>query len=264
MDKIKLYMGIPSTGDRVDAQNYFLRRMEKMYGDKIEFVYPEIYVGRIFHDCARNAYVEQFLASGCDILWFLDADIVPSERFLELITLHGDKWKLAGAPYPVWMTQEGFDGPQLTYTVYKAFDKDGTKALAPAAIPDSGQEFVDGVATGCILIRREVIEKLTKPYFEFKYNPETREMTEGEDLGFCRRVNELGYQFYIDYSMLCHHFKKISLLDVSNFLEMQKNMIIDNCDRMIRQVVAKKQLEKLNKPKVEQVKTKLILPDNYK
>ncbi len=251
-------MGIPGTGDRVDAQNYYLRRMEKQYGDRIEFVYPEIYVGRIFHDCARNAYVEQFLASDCDILWFLDSDIVPAERTLDLITEYGDKWDLAGAPYPVWMSQAGFDGPQVSFTVYKDRDNDGK--LYPAPIPESGLDFVGGIATGCIFIRRKVLEKLSKPYFEFKYNPETREMTEGEDLGFCRKVNALGFKFFIDYSMLCHHFKKVSLLDVSNCIESQKQIIVDECDKAIRQVVAKKELQRLNKPRIEPVKSRLILP----
>ncbi len=261
MKKIKVYLGIPSTGERSDAQVYFLRRAQQNYGDKIEFVYPEIYVGRIFHDCARNAYVEQFLKSDCDILWFLDSDVVPPERFLDLVTVHGDKWKLAGAPYPVWMSQPGYDGPQIVYTVY-AKTADG--GLAPTAIPESGMDFVDGVATGCILLHREVLEKVEKPYFEFKYNPTTREMTEGEDLGFCVKVNKLGYKFFIDYSMLCHHFKKVSLLDVSNFLEYQKTLVIDNCDREIRKLVAKQQLKKLSEPlKVpEAPKSRLILPYN--
>lgn len=252
-------MGLPSNGDRVDAQNYFLRRMEKQYGDRIEFVYPEIYVGRIFHDHARNAYVKQFLASDCDILWFLDSDIVPSERVLELITVHGDKWDLAGAPYPVWMSQAGYDGPQVTFTVYKKKDPED-KRLYPAPIPESGLDFVEGIATGCIFIRRKVIEQLKEPYFEFKYDETTREISEGEDLGFCVKVNQLGYKFFIDYSMLCHHFKKVSLLDVSNYVEFQKNMVVDTCDRQIRQIVAKQQLAKLNKPKVEPVKSRLILP----
>lgn len=257
--KIKVYMGICSTGDRVDAQTYFLRRCEKNYGDKIEFIYPEIYVGRIFHDCARNAYVEQFLASDADILWFLDSDIVPAERTLDLITLHGDKWSMAGAPYPVWMSQQGYEGPQVTYTVYRG---DGI-GMYPAPIPESGIDTVEGIATGCIFIKREVLTKMAKPYFEFKYNPETREMTEGEDLGFCRKANAMGYKFFIDFSMLCHHFKKVSLLDVSNYVEMQKQKVIDECDKAIRQIVAKQQLAKLNKPKksiIEQPKTSLILP----
>lgn len=250
-------MGICSTGDRVDAQNYFLRRMEKTYGDKIEFVYPEIYVGRIFHDFARNSYMEQFLASDCDVIWFLDSDIVPTERVLDLITQHWDKWELAGAPYPVWMTQNGFDGPQVTYCVYKRPDKD--KGMCPAAIPEQGLDFVDGIATGCIFIKRTVAEKMVKPYFKFSYNEETREMTQGEDLYFCMKASDLGFQFFVDYTMLCHHFKKISLLDVSNYVEIQKKIIIDECDKALRQIVAKKKLELLAQ-KQQKPKSNLILP----
>lgn len=249
-------MGICSTGDRHDSQNYYLRRMEKTYSDRIEFVYPEIYVGRIFHDHARNAYVKQFLDSGCDVLWFIDSDIVPAEKTLELVTKHYDKWSVAGAPYPVWMSQVGYEGPQITYTVYKTLG-DG-KGLAPASIPDYGLDFVEGIATGCIFIKREVIEKLQEPYFEFKYDPITRAISEGEDLGFCMKVNKLGYKFFIDYSMLCHHFKKVSLLDVSNYVEMQKQAVLDTSDRAYRQSIAKmklKELEKKSKPQ-----SRLILP----
>lgn len=240
-------MGICSTGDRVDAQNYFMRRMEKQYGDRIEFVYPEIYVGRIFHDFARNAYVEQFLNSDCDLLWFLDSDIVPSERVLDLITEHYDKWDLAGAPYPVFMHQQGFDGPQITYCVYTR--PDPTKGLQPASIPEDGIGTVDGIATGCIFIKRHVLEKMSKPYFEFKFNAESREMTEGEDLGFCKKTSDMGLKFFIDFSMRCHHFKKISLLDVSNLITHKMNETIETCDRQIRQIITKKHLERMNPPK---------------
>lgn len=261
MKKIKIFMGIPSLGERHDSQNYYLRRCEKNFGDKIEFVYPEIYVGRLFHDCARNSYVEQFLASDCDILWFLDSDIVPPERLLDIVADHSEKWDMAGAPYPVWMQQQGFDGPQITWTVYKTRVDGDPKKIYPAPIPEGGTEFVEGIATGCIFIKRHVFEKLQKPYFEFKYDPLTREMTEGEDLGFCIKTHALGYKFYIDYSMKCHHFKKVSLLDVSNTIELQKNMVIDECDREIRRIVAKQQLAKLNKPKlVQPTQSRLILP----
>lgn len=252
-------MAIPSTGDRHDSQNYFLRRMEKQYGDVIEFIYPEIYVGRIFHDHARNSYVKQFLASDCDLLWFLDSDIVPSERVLELVTKHYDKWEVSGAPYPVWMSQAGYEGPQITYTVYKRTGEG--PGMSPAPIPDQGIDFVDGIATGCIFIKRHVFEKLQEPYFEFKYDSKTREITEGEDLGFCVKVNTLGYKFFIDYSMICHHFKRVSLLDVSNYVEMKKQETLDISDRAYRQSIAKMKLREMSKPKtVEKPKSLLYLP----
>lgn len=237
-------MGIPSTGDRNDSQIYALRRLQKKYEDKIELVYPEVFVGRIFHDYARCAVVEDFIQSGCDILWFLDSDVVPPENVLDLVVNHGEKWKLAGAPYPVWMSVPGFDTQQINFTVYK---RNETGRFHAAKIPDSGTDMVDGIATGCLFIKREVIDKLSKPYFEFKYHPETRCLTEGEDIGFCRKVSDLGYKFFTDYSMLCHHYKKVSLLDVSNTIETQKQMAINTYDEKIREIIAKRRLNQ--KPK---------------
>lgn len=257
--KTKIFMGICSTGSRVDGQCYWQRRMEKKYGDRIEFVFPEIYIGRIFHDYARSAYVDMFMATDCDMLFFLDSDVVPPENLFDLVTEHGDKWELAAAPYPVWQTQTGYSGPQITYTVYE--DRGEPGKMFPAPIPEKGLGWVAGAATGCLFIKRSVIQGLTKPYFEFKYNPETREMTEGEDLGFCVKVAALGKKFFIDYGMRCHHFKQVSLLDVQNFVEHQKDQVIDTCDKEIRKIVAKKQLEKMTpRPKIEIPKTHLILP----
>jgi hypothetical protein len=236
----KIFMGIPSTGDRNDAQTYFLRRIEQRYAGKVQLVYPEQFVGRIFHDYARNAYVEQFLQSDCDLIWFLDSDVVPPENVLDLVVNHGDKWKLAGAPYPVWMTVPGFETLQVVFTVYRG---DGTGKLHAASIPESGTDFVEGIATGCLFIHREVIQKMSKPYFEFKYNPESREIIEGEDLGFCKKVGTLGYKFFTDFSMVCHHYKKVSLLDVSNTIELQKTMAVNTYDQKIRQIIAKKKLQ---------------------
>jgi hypothetical protein len=241
--KIKLFMAIPSIGDRSDTQCYALRELEKNYGEHIEFVYPEVLVVRIFHDFARNAYVEEFLKTDCDVMWFLDSDVSPNIRVLDLITKHYDKWQLAGAPYPVFMQQKGWDGPQIVFTVYK---KDG-RGFYPTAIPREGTDFVDGVATGCIFIKKEVFTKVSKPYFEFKYNTESREMTEGEDLGFCRKVSEQGYRFFIDYSMVCKHYKRVELLDVNNYAITYANQAYKHFEKEINRIVTAHNLAKLER-----------------
>lgn len=238
--KIKIFCGFISTGERHAGQEYAIREIVKRYGDKIELVYPQNFVGRIFHDFARNASVEEFLASDCDVLWFLDADIVPPVKVMELVTEHWDKWQLAGAPYPVFMGLPGQDGPVIVFTTYKK----GQQGFHAASIPDSGTDFVDGIATGCIFIKRGVFTKLRKPYFEFKYNPETREMIEGEDLGFCRKVNDVGYQFFTDYSMVCKHYKRVCLLDVNNYAIRYANNAINAFDAHMRSFYAQKLLER--------------------
>lgn len=248
--KIKLYMGIPSLGDRSDVQMYNLREMERLFGDRIEFVYPKHYVGRIFHDYARCKIVEDFLATDCDVLWFLDSDVAPPACIGEILTMHYDKWQVAGAPYPLFITPTGHDIPKIVFAVYE----DLGQGFRCAQVPNQGTGFVDGIATGCIFIKREIFAQLEKPYFEFKYNPETREMVEGEDLGFCRKVRALGHKFFIDYSMSCHHFKRVNLLDVNNYAINEFNERWLEQDRFFRSQLAQAKLSKGVK------KSALILP----
>jgi hypothetical protein len=185
MKKTKIYMGIPSMGDRCDGQVYALRHMEKAYAGSIELVYPEQCIHRFGHDFARNATVEEFLKTDCDMLWFLDSDIHPPDNILDLVTKQGEHWELAGSPYPVFMEPVRGAGLQAVMCVYES----DHKGMHLANCPPSGTKFVAGLATGCMFIKREVFAGLEKPYFEFKRDPQSGEVKEGEDLGFCRKVN---------------------------------------------------------------------------
>lgn len=213
MNKIKVYCSVPTTGTIADSQTYFWRRAEKLYGDRIEFIWPELCVRRIFHDAARNGHVEDFLKSEAEILFFLDSDVVPPPDLFDMVLDH-EKWKVAGAPYPIFMTPAGMEQPQIMFTAYKGR---GTKGLGAADVPPTGTEYIDGLATGCMFIKREVFEQLQKPYFAFKYDEETRAMTEGEDLSFCKKVTDLGYKFYVDYSKTARHYKSVCLLEMNNY-----------------------------------------------
>lgn len=215
MKKIKVYLGLPTTGSVVDSQSYFLREIADLYKESVELVYPTQCVRRMFHDFARNAIVDDFLETDCDVLWFIDSDITPSKHALDLIVNHYDKWQVSGLTYPVFMTPPGYENPQVVFTVYQKNPESGN--LTPANSPKSGSKFVDGLATGCLFIKREVFSLLTKPYFEFKYKDESREMAEGEDLGFCRKLSTLGIQLYTDFDLICKHQKSVDLLDVNNY-----------------------------------------------
>lgn len=231
--KIKLYVAIPTTGSIVDSQLYLLREIEEIYKDKIEFVYPANCVRRVFHDFARNKMAEDFLASDCDIMWFLDSDITPPKYILDLITVHGDKWKVAGLTYPVFMKPPGSDILEVVYTAYKYNPGTGNLGLAP--VPKVGLDELDGLATGCLFIHREVLEKLERPYFEFKYQEVDREIKEGEDLGFSRKVHKLGYKFFTDYSLMCRHQKTVDLLDVNNYAIQYSNRNVLEYDSRVKE-----------------------------
>lgn len=226
--KWKVFVGIPSGGSVSDFQPFVMRDLVDRYSDEIEFVFPAQLCQRIFHDAARVGLVEEFLETDADILWFLDSDVCPPKHVLDLVVLHGDKWKAAGAPYPVFMAQPGQAVRQLVFTCYKKMPGAGPIKLAPCDIPNEGTEFIDGIATGCLFIKREIFEKLEKPYFEFKYDPITRAPIEGEDIGFCLKLAKLGIQFFVDYSMACKHFKSnIDLLEMNNYAISYAQKMVD-------------------------------------
>lgn len=228
---------MPTVGTVVDCQTYFWREAEKKYSDRIEFIWPEVCVRRVFHDFSRNCHVEDFLKSEADILFFLDSDVVPPPDVFDLVLEH-EKWVVAGAPYPIFVTPPGYKEPQVVFTAYKGV---GSKGIAASDCPSEGKEFIDGLATGCLFIKRELFSQLQKPYFAFEFENEMRSMTAGEDLSFCRKVRDLGHKFYVDYSKVCRHYKTVCLLEVNNYTRQYAKSSVDMYDRMIRPMVEKLQ-----------------------
>jgi hypothetical protein len=255
--KTRVFVATPTTGNIVDSQVHALREIADLYKDEIELVYPDKLVHRIFHDAARNGLTEDFLASDCDIMWFLDSDITPPKHILDLITMHGDKWQAAGAAYPVFMSVPGMAHRQLVFTAYKGTHETG---MHPSQIPFEGTEFVDGLATGCLMLKKSVFEKLKKPYFEFSYDPITRSPVKGEDIDFCMKLSALGIQFFTDYSMVCRHQKNLCLLEMNNYCIDYANRAVIAYDKVVRENL-KRTVEKSKVPSLYvEEKKKLIIP----
>lgn len=231
MAKVKVYMGLPSTGNRRDSQIYALRRMQERHKDEIEFIYPELCVHRILHDYARNQVVEEFLESEADILWFLDSDVTPPADAMQFLLETQDKWKAAGITYPIWLND------QVIYTTYKRHPSKPNLTYSDSR-PTGGREFVAGLATGCLFLKRELFENMQKPYFEFRFDPESREMIEGEDLGFARKLHEQGIEFYTDHGLVCKHFKVVDLVDCTNYAIEYANAKVLSYDKQIRHQVS--------------------------
>jgi hypothetical protein len=229
---MRIFVAVPSTGTVHAAHNNFFRKLEAKYAGRVEFVFPKHTVKRMFHDFARNALCDEFLnESDADILWFLDSDVLPPDHVLDLVLDEAHEWKVAGAPYPVFMVPPGGGDRQVClFTVYTKVDE----KLVPSNIPQEGKAWVDGLATGCLFIRREVFTELERPYFEFKYDEVSRDITEGEDLGFCRKMQALGYQFLTDFGMVCNHYKTVGLLDVNNYAIEYANRSVMQYDAQVK------------------------------
>lgn len=236
--KKKIFLAWPSTGQREDFHMYLLRDLQDRYGEVLELKLPDMCIHRVFHDFARNEMVEEFLASDCDVMWMLDSDVSPPPHVLDLVAHHYDKWQVAGAPYPIANIAPGQDNFGINWTVYKGVDFDkanpNVRGIYMSDLPPEGQEFVDALATGCLFIKKEVFSKMNKPYFEFKFNSESRRISEGEDLGFALKCHDLGIQFFVDYSMVCGHQKRVNLLEMSNYAMRMRNDEIRKYVEMVK------------------------------
>lgn len=234
--KIKVYLGWCSTGQREDLHIYLMRDWVDRYGEEITLVLPDVCTHRLFHDRARCDVVDEFLATDCDVLWFLDSDVLPPVHVLDLLAHHYPKWQVAGAPYPIANIAPGCVDFGINWTVYKDVRQNeaGQRGIHMAELPAEGQEFVDGLATGCLFIKREVFEKMQRPWFEFKFDKESRRITEGEDLGFALKCHDLGIKFFVDYGMCCGHTKKVNLLEMSNFAMRVRNEEVRKYCEMVK------------------------------
>ena len=83
--------------------------------------------------------------------------------------------------------------------------------------PDTGIKDMKAGGGSCLLIKREVLEKLKKPIFRFVYkdcHPEgvsfngTKDMM-SEDYYFCAKALGAGFTMKCDSSIICRHQKSI-------------------------------------------------------
>jgi hypothetical protein len=71
-------------------------------------------------------------------------------------------------------------------------------------LPESLTE-VTAIGGSTVLIKREVFEKMERPWFRASYN-ELGDYAEKEDEYFSRTARAAGYKLFIDPSIVCKHF----------------------------------------------------------
>ena len=162
--------------------------------------------GNCHVDDARNTIIQEFLASDCTDLVFLDADVSWKPR--QLVRLCQNDKDLVGGVYPFRRGDKRGDMP--------------VRMLAGAEVKDGLLE-VEGLPTGFLRIKRHVLETLVRDVPHFTKNgarvPILFERTFdgvdrwGGDLNFCNRWRATGGKIYADVEMRLGHTAKIILND---------------------------------------------------
>jgi hypothetical protein len=176
---------------------------------------PDAMIGWI--ERTRNNIAWQFLkTSDRKYLIMVDADITPSLSLPLLLARH-DKPIVSG----VCMTVNAEHGPMLCFTRPDTSGEWRMPAMKyVASIPKEGLVPTHHCGTGAICIRRDVLESFSFDGSDLPFLiPESirldsmkqGEMTKGEDIVFCIKARQKGYDIWVDLEAHCGHKKPFAM-----------------------------------------------------
>jgi len=107
--------------------------------------------------------------------------------------------------------------PEYTPCVYRK--KDDGKYYP--ILPEVFQE-VDIVGTGMMLIKMEVLQKLSFPFFETYYTKDDEHKHFSVDFDFCQKAKKAGFKIFVDPEASIGHIGDSEVVGKSRFLEHNK------------------------------------------
>lgn len=159
-------------------------------------------------DVNRNKIVEEaFERMGDDWthLWFVDSDVLPPYPYALMRLLQRDKDVISGVycrkTIPArWLNSESSNG-------VNSFAEEMSPPEDPLNFYPQYKDKVKpclNMGAGCLLIKREVFHRVSKPWFYIKYLAGTNEH-HGEDITFFESCAKTGIVPHMDTSVICKH-----------------------------------------------------------
>lgn len=191
----------------------------------------------------RNTIVQKFLATDCDYLMMIDSDVIPPANILNLADFDKDIItplmfvKQKGTLIPLFLNR----------------NKDGMYDAADY-LRKTGLQEVDATGTGCIIIKREVLENIKHP-FENVYD-EDGVKTLGNDFYFCQRVKKLGYRVWVHLDYVASHHSTQDLKD--EFYDKLGKFRVEREMEILKEALQEK--PKLYTKLMKEVKEKSLIP----
>jgi len=149
----------------------------------------------------RNHLVQEFLASACTHLLFLDSDMTwPPALVQRLLAAQRD---IVGGLY--WTRQLP---PKVLAGWYT--DEPDPERFYRRVAPLQGLQAVDFVGTGALLIARAVLTVLPPPWFAEGRRATAAGMRHvNDDESFCERARAAGYTVWVDTDVVCGHVASV-------------------------------------------------------
>lgn len=241
MKKELIVFGIPTADGNVSAGVFqFVRVLEKegLRNKNVPWEFETILLkGFKPVEYARNRIVQRFLEiPEASRLWFLDADIEPPKEAADLLSVQSD---IVSGIYPTWQASGPNRPPMVRWCVY---DRASDGRYAHKDVGDrTDVVYAGAAATGCMLIRRKVLEDprmegerayydvlagenrylhddggAPPPIFGWHYLPNGLTMC-SEDMDFCHRATDNGYSIRVHLGVRCGHNKTVNLMDVERY-----------------------------------------------
>ena len=151
--------------------------------------------------------VKRFLATDCTHLLMIDDDVVPLFNPCDLVFIDRD---VVGAPALVRS-----EGQTMVWTAYSAHSSGaGYSAIDIDSVDDMFDVIeVAIVGTGCIMVKREVLENVKQPFHSMFDDDGIQ--TYGTDFAFCKRATDAGYKVFTTTHRRCEHFKELGLSNIT-------------------------------------------------
>ena len=238
--KTKIWVAIPAytgaitveTARSINAEMY--AAFEKKWPYLVQFLQQEPYI-----DYARNFLVREFLESDFTDLIFVDSDVgFPTGTLCRLASYEED---IVGAVY----THRNEGG---TFPI--RFIEERTELWSN----ENGLIEVAGLPTGCLRIRRHVLETMISNHPELMYGDRNGQITcalfdcarqngvyYGEDFYFCNLARQDGFKIWMDPDIdMTHTGIKVYKGNVGKWLKSRMNTPMENIMQYAAQVDKKK------------------------
>lgn len=141
---------------------------------------------------------------------FLDADVLPRRNTLKRL-LDADKDIITGVYH---IAQQG----RLYWSVSRS---DKFNALELEDLPNNLFKATL-CGNGVMLVKTEVFDRLKWPYWENLRSPGCTK--QGEDLYFCKKVRDAGYDIWCDPKVKCNHIRMSGLLSIAKDILIKKGV----------------------------------------